>query len=151
MSSVNEGLRVEAIILPKVTSDLPLCPIPFSRDCHHLSGISLADPGFGSPGAVDVLLGVDVFSDVLLHGRQFGSPGTPSAFETRFGWVLAGAIGSVQVPSPTIPLFSQLTTCFEDSGRLKSLVIEVPSHQQRRSQLWTTSTRLTVEMKLDAS
>ena len=34
----------------------------------------------------DILLGIDVYTDVLLHGRRSGSPGSPIAFE---GWVLA--------------------------------------------------------------
>ena len=100
--SVGEGLEVEAIILPKVTSDLPLSPVPFDPEWHHLSGVTLADPDFGSPGMVDVLLGVDVFSSVLLHGRRFGSSGSPSAFETRFGWVLAGAVSTDRVPSKVV-------------------------------------------------
>ena len=39
-----------------------------------------------------MLLGVDVFVNVLLSGRRFGRPGTPTAFETHFGWVLAGSV-----------------------------------------------------------
>ncbi len=92
MSSVRERIEVEAIVLPKVTSDLPVHPVPYSPKWHHLSGISLADPDFGSPGKIDLLLGVDVFGDVLRHGRRSGPLGSPTAFETRFGWVLAGAI-----------------------------------------------------------
>ena len=38
----------------------------------------------------DIFLGVDVFVNVLLHGRWFGPPGSPVVFETEFGWVLAG-------------------------------------------------------------
>ena len=55
-----------------------------------MTDIPLADPGFGQPGRIDVLLGIDVFIDVLLHGRRRGPPGTPTAFETEFGWVLSG-------------------------------------------------------------
>ena len=50
------------------------------------STISLADPDFGLPGKID-LLGVDVFTEALLHGRRAGPSGTPVAV---FGWVLAG-------------------------------------------------------------
>lgn len=52
--------------------------------------VDLADPGFGRPGAIDILLGVDVFLQVLLQGRRFGPPGSPVALETKLGWVLAG-------------------------------------------------------------
>ena len=56
--------------------------------------LPLADPGFGRPGKIDLLLGVDIFVDVLCHGRRFGPPGSPVAFETHFGWVLAGSTHS---------------------------------------------------------
>ena len=52
--------------------------------------MQLADSSFGQPGKIDILLGLDVFVNVFLHGRQFGPPGSPVAFETKFGWVLAG-------------------------------------------------------------
>lgn len=47
MSSVQEKFEVEAIVLPRVTSDLPVHPVSFRHEWHHLSGISLADPEFG--------------------------------------------------------------------------------------------------------
>ena len=59
----------------------------------HLSGIQFADPDFGSPSKIDLLLGVDIFISVMLNGRRFGPPGSPTALETEFGWVLAGGIG----------------------------------------------------------
>ena len=59
--------------------------------CHRLP---LADPGFGQPGRIDMLLGVDVFVEILRHGRRTGPPGSPTAFETEFGWVLCGGAGS---------------------------------------------------------
>ncbi len=102
MSSTGERLEVEAIVLPKVTSELPVHPVPFSQTWHHLSGIALADPDFGVSGKVDILLGIDVFSDALLHSRRFGSAGSPTAFETRFGWVLAGAVDCGQRPSQVV-------------------------------------------------
>ena len=97
VSSTGEKLEVEAIVLPKATSDVPTHPIPFSQKWYHLSGINLADPDFGLPGRVDLLLGVDIVSCVLCHGRRSGSSGSPTAFETHFGWVLAGAVDCEQL------------------------------------------------------
>ena len=59
----------------------------------HLVGLPLAEPDYGIPKAVDLLLGADVFSREVLHGRRFGPPGSPSAFKTHFGWVLTGTTG----------------------------------------------------------
>lgn len=83
--------HVSAVVVPKVTCDLPVHPTPLDPNWSHIAGLSLADPQFGSPGAIDLLLGVDLFVETLLHGRRQGPPGTPRALETEFGWVLAGA------------------------------------------------------------
>ena len=88
--SSSKKIGVTAVIVPRVTCDLPLHPISFDLKWNHLSNLQLADPMFGQPGKIDILLGVDVFVNVLLHGRRFGPPGSPVAFETEFGWVLAG-------------------------------------------------------------
>ena len=52
--------------------------------------MQLADPSFGQPGKIDILIGVDVFVNVLLHGWRSGPPGSPVTFKMKFGWVLAG-------------------------------------------------------------
>ena len=83
-------IDVTAVVVPRVTCDLPLSPVAFDLSWKHISDVPLADPGFGQPGRIDILLGVDIFVDVLLHGRRRGPPGTPTAFETEFGWVLSG-------------------------------------------------------------
>ena len=79
-----------AIVVPRVTCDLPFQPVHMDPQWSHLSGLALADPDFASPGRIDLLLGADIYADVLLHGRRCGPHGTPTAFETQFGWVLTG-------------------------------------------------------------
>ena len=55
---------------------------------NRLLNLSLVDPDFGISGRIDVLLGADIYADVLLHGQRYGSPPrTPTGFETQFGWV----------------------------------------------------------------
>ena len=84
----NDGgktLVVEAVVLPKVTTDLRSCPVPFNRKWKHLSNIRLADPDFGSPGSVGLLLGLDVFSCTILHSQWFGPLGSPFASKTCLG------------------------------------------------------------------
>ena len=67
---------------------------PFDLGWMHLVDLPLADPDYGRPGRIDILLGVDVFMEVLCQGRRTWPPGSPSAFETNFGWVLAGNVNS---------------------------------------------------------
>ena len=70
---------VEALILPKIISDIPTTSVRSQHDWKHLEGISLADPDYGTTKAADLLLGADVFSHVVLHGRRFGPSGLPLA------------------------------------------------------------------------
>ena len=89
----HNGRKIDltAIVVPRVTCDLPVYPVPFDLTWKHISDVPLADPGFGQPGRNDILLGVDIFVDVLLHGWRTGPPGSPVALETEFGWVLSGS------------------------------------------------------------
>ena len=48
-----------------------------------------------NPSRIDILLSVDVFVDSLLNGLKVGTPGSPVAIETIFGWVLAGRTESL--------------------------------------------------------
>lgn len=106
-------IELTAIVVPKVTCDLPVHPVPFDLSWKHISDLPLADPSFGQPGRIDILLGVDVFVDVLLHGRRTGPPGTPAALETEFGWVLSGStdqgIPTDQINFQAIAFHSSIT------------------------------------------
>ena len=70
--------KVSAIIMPHVTCDLPVSPVN-SNGWDHFSDLTLADPSFGKPGRIDILLGADIFVNVLLQGQWIGSPGSPVA------------------------------------------------------------------------
>ena len=102
-----------AVIVPCVTYDLPLHPIPFDLKWDHLSNLQLADPTFGQPGRIDIVLGVDVFVNILLHGRQFGPHGSPVAFEMEFGWVLAGEPSS-RTPTNHVTTYRTLLISGDD-------------------------------------
>lgn len=61
-----------------------------------------SDPSFGTPGRIEILLGIDVFTRVILHGQKRGPQGSPVAMETILGWVLCGSISSCWVSNPVI-------------------------------------------------
>ena len=65
-------------------------------------GLTLVDPDFGQPGRINLLLGVEVFSEVVHQGWWYGVPRSPFVFETDFGWVLAGEASLVVTPSPLL-------------------------------------------------
>ena len=64
--------------------------VNFDPRWKHLRGLTLADPSFGTPGRVDMLIGADVYGQTVLHGWWFGPSSSPIATKTRFGWVLSG-------------------------------------------------------------
>ena len=55
-------------MLPKIITELPVLPVSVDKDCKHLKGLRLADPDYGTPGYIDILLGVDVFNQVICQG-----------------------------------------------------------------------------------
>lgn len=71
-------------------------PVNFELGWTHLSNLPLADPGFGRQGRVNILLGADVFVEILGQGWRKGPAGSPTAFETDFGWVLCGGLDLLQ-------------------------------------------------------
>ena len=89
-------LPMQAIVLHKVTSNLPSSPTPFNDSWKCLIGLELVDPDFRSPGTIDLLLGKEVFGQIVLRGQRFGPRGSPMALKTHFGWVLSGAVDSKQ-------------------------------------------------------
>lgn len=70
-------------------------------------GIKLADPEFNKPRTIDLLLGADIFYN-LLTGRQVTlSHGKPNLVQTQFGWVVAGPMTTPSlVNSCTLTLLS---------------------------------------------
>ncbi|KAL9956124.1 hypothetical protein ACROYT_G037554 [Oculina patagonica] len=106
-SVVNKNLRstqsssaldnVQAIVLPSLTKCLPITALPIGN-WPHLSTLKLADPGFNVSKPIDVLLGVDVYHDILKPGFILGPKGTPAAQATMFGRVLFGNTNTHQLP-----------------------------------------------------
>ena len=70
-------MTVEAVGLPKVTTNVPLTSVAFSSEWKHLLNLQLADPNFSTPGNINLILGANVFSHVIHYGRRFGLPGSP--------------------------------------------------------------------------
>jgi len=86
-------MTIEPLILPKLTGDIPNQPIDSSM-WNHLRTLSLADPHFHKPGSMDLLLGADIFGQLLLDGKIVGPHGSPIAQNSVLGWILSGRVSS---------------------------------------------------------
>ena len=133
ISSTAEKIPVSAVVVPRVTSDLPLQPVPLDSQWSHLAGLHLADPDFGRPGKIDILLGVDVYADVLLHGRWTGPPGSPVVFETKFGCVLAERTNSHTLPDRHVTSHHVSVASGDDILRRFWEIEENPRHESNLS------------------
>ena len=67
-------------------------PAPPVTRWKNLPDLEFFYPDYWTPARVDVMLKGKLFSRTVLHGWQFGPLGTPSAINTRFGWVLNGKV-----------------------------------------------------------
>lgn len=92
---------IDAVVIPKLCSDIP-CPQPPNKEFWpHLNNIELSDPHFTVPGQVDMLLGAELFPYVLEPGRIVGGINEPVALNTIFGWIVMGKTLAKQTPSVT--------------------------------------------------
>lgn len=81
----------DALILPTICDQLPSSPLNIPA-WPHLNGLKLADPDFHCPREIDILLGADIYPQLLLEGHVSGKLGEPCALNTIFGYVLLGKI-----------------------------------------------------------
>ncbi|XP_037870678.2 uncharacterized protein LOC119629338 [Bombyx mori] len=88
----NFNKRISCLVLPQITSSLPMTNISLE----HLNipdNIQLADPTFDVSSDIDLLLGADIFWDLLEQGR-IRLPSGPFLLNTKLGWVVSGPICS---------------------------------------------------------
>lgn len=88
-SRVNDSsVTVEAFVMPALTHVLPSQPVEV--DISLVRTLQLADPKYGQPGHIDILLSADIYAKIMLDGLNRGSTGSPIAQQTTFGWILCG-------------------------------------------------------------
>lgn len=101
-------LDLLAVVLPNICNNLPTAS--FSLDtCPHIKHLQLADPTFNIPGAIDILLGADVFPNIIETGRIVGNIDQPTALNTIFGYVLMGKLPTTALTAIK-SFFSSLST-----------------------------------------
>lgn len=95
MTSLNNSFSTElsCFVLPSITSLVPGHEINISNLAIP-NNICLADPTFYMPAEIDILIGADLFWDLL--GKQTIKLGKkkPVLCETRLGWIISGPIFS---------------------------------------------------------
>jgi hypothetical protein len=77
----------------KITGMIPATFVD-SSDWGILEGLMLADENFNKPKSIDILLGADVFFEVLCHDKKTRPGNYPVLQDTDLGWIVSGKIPS---------------------------------------------------------
>ncbi|XP_047990775.1 uncharacterized protein LOC125229881 [Leguminivora glycinivorella] len=85
----NRQYTIEALVLDEITPDLPTCHIDQSTT-DLFDNLHLADDSWAIPGEIDVLLGVKLFTKLLMSEKIENKPGFPDALETTLGYIILG-------------------------------------------------------------
>lgn len=85
------SLNIEALAMTTISKVRPPERARLS-DWKHLNGIKLADPTCCTPGKIDILLGAEVFSQIILPGLRRGPANSPIAQNTELGWIISGPV-----------------------------------------------------------
>lgn len=91
----NFTIRVKAYILKNITTYLPQQSITVSN-WPELEEITLADPNYNTPNKVQILLGAEVYSQIIEAGLM-KSPSGIIAQKTQLGWILSGDASRIPV------------------------------------------------------
>lgn len=101
-------IPVQALILPKLATQMPSVPLSHT-EWPHIKNLKLADPNFFYPQSIDMILGADIISDIMLGDIVSGPPGTPIAMNSIFGYLLSGKVNL------NFPILTPLVACFGSS------------------------------------
>jgi len=84
-------------VLPNITSSSPATKLD-TTTWNLPKDILLADEHFDRPSAIDLLIGADLFYEILLSNRRTRK-GYPVLQETVLGWIVSGKTPAVNPPS----------------------------------------------------
>ena len=81
--------RINCAVLPCITGEMP--SMHLQHDNWNLPpDVQLAGPYFYRPGKVDLLLGAELFFDLLLPEKRTRAGDYPTLQNTELGWILSG-------------------------------------------------------------
>ena len=108
--SQNQSLHIEAFTLQKLSGYLPRerVNIPNSLD---ITRLKLSDPDFDKPKEIDIILGCDVYNDIV-GCEKIKLTDKLYARDTLFGWMICG-----RTPGPPTTFFKSFHVSIDDSLR----------------------------------
>ena len=140
-------VKVKAALVKTVTNDLPAQEIAPVDQLPHLSGLGLADPSFHTPGRIDILLGADVYPQLMLkQPMATGSIHDAAAQQTIFGWAIVGPVRYLGNTLEWIPTYFAQCQPSEDDQLTEQLAMFWKTEEPEAS----TSSLSSVEEQVQA-
>lgn len=87
--------NLEAFVLPKITGNMPSRSVSITN-WKVPENLSLADPSFNQPAAIDMLIGAELYVNLLKEGSISFGEELPSLQNTVFGWIIIGKLSGEQ-------------------------------------------------------
>lgn len=107
-------INVRAHVLKSITKLLPAHKVA-PLEWKDLEELILADPEYHTPNRVDMLLGAEVYAQIIQEGIKRGPKGSAVAQCTSLGWILSGAMETINLSSGLKVMHDGL----EDNNMLK--------------------------------
>ncbi|XP_036150704.1 uncharacterized protein LOC105833904, partial [Monomorium pharaonis] len=90
----NATVNIQAHVLHTLTTILPSFEAE-PQEWPHLKNLSLADPDFLTPRAIDILIGADAYGQIIKPNIIKHSPFMPIAQLSIFGWLILGPVNRI--------------------------------------------------------
>ncbi|KAG7188080.1 hypothetical protein KM043_015930 [Ampulex compressa] len=92
---------VNCVVLKGITQNLPLISIP--KGAYQIpGGIKLADPNFSQSSGIDILLGAEIFFEVLCVGQIKAGVSHPCLQKSHLGWIVSGSVRKEYTQNQTV-------------------------------------------------
>ncbi|XP_024877831.1 uncharacterized protein LOC112458438, partial [Temnothorax curvispinosus] len=95
------AFKTTASVMTSLTKYTP-SPVTSPVQWSHVADLALADPDPTNSDPIDILIGADLYGDLLLDGIRKGSRDQPLAQNTVLGWVLSGPAADPQARPRTV-------------------------------------------------
>ena len=130
------------VVVQMVTCDLPPEPVQPVTDLTHLMGLQLADTTYHLPGRIDILLGADLASQIMLKQLlRSGADSEPITQATLFGWTISGPVRRRNSSAPSISTHHHLVQTSHHN--------QIPLPDHRRDQAYLSSLIWTREQPVE--
>nr|XP_049696300.1 uncharacterized protein LOC126054500 [Helicoverpa armigera] len=84
------NVTVSCLVLPQITGNLPKSKFDLKQ--LNIHGFQLADPTLNEPSPINLLIGADLFWDIISAQQHSLGHGFPKLQASKFGWLVTGPL-----------------------------------------------------------